>query len=171
MTEGAIRVAREAELAVLRDIERAAGRCFADIGMAFVAEDEPPSIATLRAFQRDARAWVHADAGDRPVAYLLAGIVDGNAHLDQVSVHPDHAHRRIGRGLMDHLAGWARERALPAITLTTYTEVAWNGPYYQRCGYRYLADDELTPGLRELRAAEAAHGLDQWPRACMRLDL
>lgn len=167
----AIRLAREADLPVLRDIERAAGRCFADIGMTFVAEDEPPSIEVLLDYQRSGRAWVWVDGDDHPVAYLVAAVVDCCAHLDQVSVHPDYAHRRIGRALMDHLAGWARERGLPAITLTTYTEVEWNGPYYERCGFRYLADDELSPGLREIRAAEVAHGLDQWPRACMRLDL
>jgi GNAT superfamily N-acetyltransferase len=171
MTPGTIRAAREEDLPVLRDIERAAGKCFAEIGMSFVADDEPPSLEVLREFQRDGRAWVRTAGGDRPAAYLIAAIVDGNAHIDQVSVHPDHAHRRIGRALTDHLMGWARRRGLPALTLTTYTEVEWNGPYYERCGFRYLADAELTPGLRALRAAEAARGLDRWPRGCMRLDL
>ncbi|MFJ1461636.1 hypothetical protein [Nocardia sp. N2S4-5] len=34
-----------------------------------------------------------------------------------------------------------------------------------------LATHEETPGLRALRAAEADHGLDRWPRCCMRRDL
>jgi GNAT superfamily N-acetyltransferase len=83
-------------------------------------------------------------------------------------VHPDHARRRLGRALLDRLIEWAERQRLPAVTLTTYTEVPWNGPYYERCGFRYLTDAELTPGLRAIRAAEAAHGLDRWPRACMR---
>lgn len=86
-------------------------------------------------------------------------------------MHPDHAGRRIGFRLIETLAAWARDRGVPALTLTTFTEVAWNGPYYLRCGFRYLTDDELTPGLREIRAAEAVAGLDAWPRACMRRDL
>lgn len=69
------------------------------------------------------------------------------------------------------LAGWARGRGATALTLTTFVDVAWNGPYYQRCGFRYLADHEITPGLRAIRAAEAEHGLDRWPRAAMRRDL
>ena len=171
MLEHPIRPATEADLPVLREIERSAGRCFADLDMTFVAEDEPPSIETLREYLAADRAWVSTDSDDRPVAYLLAEVVDGNAHLEQVSVHAGHAHRRIGRALLDHMTEWAREKGHPAITLTTYTEVPWNGPYYERCGFRYLGDDELTPGLRAIRAAEAAHGLDQWPRACMRRDL
>jgi ribosomal protein S18 acetylase RimI-like enzyme len=171
LSEHPIRPATEADLPVLREIERSAGRPFADLDMAFVAEDEPPSIEALREFMAAGRAWVSTDSDDHPVAYLLAEVVDGNAHLEQVSVHADYARRRIGRALLDHMTAWAKENDLPAITLTTYTEVPWNGPYYERCGFRYLAEDELTPGLREIRAAEVAHGLDQWPRACMRRDL
>ena len=166
-----IRPAAERDLPALQDIERSAGRWFADIGMAFVAEDEPPTIETLTEFVHAGRAWVCADGDDHPVAYLLAEVVDGNAHLEQVSVHADQARRGLGRALLDHMIDWARARRLPAITLTTYTEVPWNGPYYERCGFRYLTDAELTPGLRKIRAAEAAHGLDRWPRACMRREL
>ena len=63
------------------------------------------------------------------------------------------------------------ERGCAALTLTTFTEVPWNGPYYRRCGFRVLGDAELTPGLRKIRAAEAEHGLDRWPRACLRREL
>jgi GNAT superfamily N-acetyltransferase len=171
MSGSAIRPAAEHDLPGLQDIERAAGKCFAEIGMDFVAEDAPPSIEDLLEFQRDGRAWVWADVDDRPVAYLIAAVVDGNAHLEQVSVHPDFAHRRIGRALVEHLREWAGERRLPAITLTTYVDVEWNGPYYERLGFRYLEPAEIGPGLRATREAEIAHGLDQWPRACMRLEV
>jgi hypothetical protein len=66
---------------------------------------------------------------------------------------------------------WAADQGFPAVTLTTFTEVPWNGPYYQRCGFRFLDDDELTPGLRAIREYEATLGLDAWPRAAMRRDL
>jgi hypothetical protein len=46
--------------------------------------------------------------------------------------------------------------------------VAWNAPYYERLGFQRLPDAELTPGLVAIRAEEAAHGLDEWPRLAMR---
>jgi len=165
-----IRATVPSDLPLLQDIERAAGAPFAEIGMTAVAEDEPPSIVTLRESAYAGRAWVWYDAGV-PVAYLVLAVVDGNAHIEQVSVHPTHAGLRIGRRLIDHAARWAQDRALPALTLTTFTEVEWNGPYYQRMGFRYLSAEEETPGLRAIRAAEAAHGLDRWPRACMRAEV
>ena len=54
---------------------------------------------------------------------------------------------------------------------TTFAKVPWHAPYYLRCGFRLLSNSELTPGLRAIREREAAHGLDRWPRVCMRRDL
>ncbi|MFD9518132.1 GNAT family N-acetyltransferase [Streptomyces sp. NPDC059979] len=167
----AMRAVRPDELTVLQDIERAAGRCFRGIGMPEIADDEPLTTGELARYQRARLAWVAVDGVDAPVAYLIADRVDGNLHVEQVSVHPDHARRGVGRSLLDHLAGLAVREEVPALTLTTFTEVPWNAPYYARCGFRLLDDAGLTPGLREIRAQEAAHGLDRWPRACMRRDL
>ncbi|MEV4233726.1 MULTISPECIES: GNAT family N-acetyltransferase [unclassified Nocardia] len=166
-----IRPAVEDDLPILQDIERVAGKPFADIGMMAVADDDPPSLDTLREFQHAGRAWIFPDAAGRPIGYLILGIVDGNAHIDQVSVDPDHAGKRIGKRLIDHAVRWAKAQGMQAITLTTFIDVAWNGPYYERLGFRFLTAAEETAELREIRAAEAAHGLDLWPRAAMRAEL
>jgi GNAT superfamily N-acetyltransferase len=165
------RPAREDDLPALREIERAAGRSFAELGMDLVADDEPPTIELLRRYVAAGRAWVHADDRDRPVAYLLADLEDGCAHVEQVSVHPDSAGAGLGRELVEHLMAWARERRLPAVTLTTFVDVPWNGPYYRRLGFRDLAESELTPELKRIRSEEAARGLDAWPRTALRYEL
>ncbi len=166
-----IRPAAEADLPLLRAIERAAGACFRTVGMAEIAEDEPMSVHDLDVFRRAGRAWVAvegADQGtDRVVAYLVAARVDGNLHVEQVSVHPDAARRGIGRALLDHASRHAADHGMPALTLTTFSDVAWNAPYYRRIGFRTLRDDEITPELADVRRREAAHGLDRWPRECM----
>jgi GNAT superfamily N-acetyltransferase len=166
-----IRAVRQAELPVLQDIERAAGECFRDVGMPEIAEDEPLSLAVLAGYQQAGRAWVATDTTDVAVAYLIADLVDGNLHVEQVSVHPRYARRGLGRRLLDHLAEHATATGVPALTLTTFADVPWNGPYYTRCGFVTLNDRNLTPGLRAIRQREAAHGLDRWPRVCMRRDL
>lgn len=166
-----LRLATSSDLPLLQDIERAAGAPFAEIGMTVVADDEPPSIEELQHYCDDDRAWVHLDSGNRPDAYLIVDVVDGYAHIEQVSVHPAHAHRGIGRMLIEHAAQWARDRGHRALTLTTYVDVPWNGPYYERLGFRFVDDARLGPELREIRSAEARHGLDRWPRAAMRREL
>lgn len=162
-----IRPAATADFPLLQDLERAAGECFRGIGMPEIADDEPFSFEQLARYQRTGLAWV-ATEDDLPVAYLLAEPVDGALHIEQVSVHPDFAHRRIGRALIEHAAARAAADGLDSLTLTTFTEVPWNAPYYARCGFTPIAPDDLTPGLREVREQETAHGLDRWPRICMR---
>lgn len=164
-----IRAVRLDELPILQDIERAAGQCFRDIGMPEIAEDEPLPLDELARYYHAGLAWVAAsDTDDVPIAYLIADRVDGNLHVEQVSVHPDSARRGIGRLLLDHLAAHARSEGTHALTLTTFTEVPWNAPYYARCGFQLMDDSTLTPGLRKIREREAARGMDRWPRACMR---
>lgn len=166
-----IRDVRQSELPGLQDIELAAGACFRDIGMSEVADAEPPGLEVLDGYRGAGRAWVATDDADLPAGFLVADVVDGNMHVEQVSVHPRWARRGVGRRLLDHVANHATAAGVPALTLTTFADVPWNGPYYVRCGFFVLDYGDLTPGLRAARRLEAAHGLDRWPRVCMRRDL
>jgi GNAT superfamily N-acetyltransferase len=112
-----------------------------------------------------------ADEADEPAGFLMAHVVDGCLHIDQVSVDPGSARRGLGRALLEHAASQAAADGILALTLTTFAQVAWNAPYYARCGFRVLDDVELTPGLRAIRHDEAGLGLDRWPRVCMRRDV
>jgi len=162
-----LRDANFTDLPRLQEIERHAGEVFRDVDMNAVADDEPLSVESLRSYVERGQAWVIADQADVPVAYLLAEVVDGAGHVEQVSVIPGHARQGLGRVLLDHACEWALGNGLKAVTLTTFANVAWNAPYYERCGFRRLLADDLTPGLLRLRREEADHGLDAWPRVCM----
>lgn len=166
-----IRQATRADLPALQDIERAAGAPFRALDMAAIADDEPPTIETLEGFREAGRAWVAAEADGAPLAYLIHAPVDAAEHIEQVTVHPRAAHRRIGKALIEHAADRAREAGRQALTLTTFADVPWNAPYYARIGFRVLTEAELTPGLRKIRAHEAGLGLDRWPRLAMRREL
>ncbi|WP_218824803.1 GNAT family N-acetyltransferase [Asanoa hainanensis] len=162
-----IRQARRDDLTNLQDIERAAGEAFRELGMPEVADDEPPTVEELTAYLDAGTAWVMT-VDDEVAAYLIAEPIDGNLHIEQVSVHPTHAGKRLGRQLIEHAATEARTNGMPALTLTTFRDVPWNAPYYERCGFHIIPDDELTPGLAAKRQQEADHGLDRWPRVGMR---
>ncbi len=165
-----IRPARADDLPALQDIERAAGEAFRAVGMAAIADDELPTIEVLSSFQRDGRALVATDDSDRAVAYVLVEHVDGRAHVEQLSVHPEHARRRLGAALLDRVEAWAVERGLRGLTLTTFAQVPWNAPYYVRLGFEVVPDQQLSEGLRHIRDEEAARGLNRWPRVTMRRD-
>jgi GNAT superfamily N-acetyltransferase len=163
----AIRLAREDELPLLIEIERAAGAIFRDLGMDAVADDDPGSFEELAAFQRGGRVLVYPDGQGRPVAYLLLGVIDGYAHVEQVSVHPSHSRQGIGRQLVEAADQWAGEHDLAGLALTTYARVPWNAPYYERLGFHALPEPAVPAGLRAVREHEAERGLDAWPRVVM----
>ncbi len=162
-----IRPADVRDVPRLREIERAAGEAFRAIGMAAIADDEPPTLAELAAYQARGRALV-ADDGAVVMAYLLIVVVDGAAHVEQVSVDPAYGQRGLGRMLIDAAERWAVAEGLGSVTLTTFADVAWNAPYYARLGFTVMAEDELGPQLRQVRRHEHELGLDAWPRVCMR---
>lgn len=160
-----IRVATMAELPLLLEIERASGEIFRDIGMPEIADDAPMPVEVLATHH----VWVAVE--DEPVAFAVAAVIDGCAHIEQLSVHPSHARRGIGCALLDQVARWAAAQEFAALTLTTFREAPWNGPYYERLGFRVLSADELTPGLVAAVAEETARGLDPGARVCMRREV
>ena len=163
-----IRPARATELDRLRDIERDAGQAFAEIGMPEIADDEPPSVSELEEFVSLGRAWVATNMDDVPVAYLLSAVVDGAAHVEQVSVSPACRGRGIGAALIDQLSGVARRDRRPWVTLTTFRDVPWNAPYYARLGFTILGSAQWGPELAALMEFEALHIPGDWPRVAMR---
>ena len=165
-----IRLAAPADIPSMQAIEIASGRLWADIGMQDVADDGAHETDELARYVADGRAWV-AVTGGAVCGYALVDVVDAAAHLEQITVDPDHGRRGIGRLILDDVIAWAQARRFTAMTLLTFTEVAWNGPYYRRLGFVDLRDAELGPELAALRAHEADLGLDTTIRGAMRLPL
>lgn len=154
----------------MHDIEQAAGALFRAVGLDWVADDDPAPDAVLRSYIDGQRALVTEWDGT-PVAYLVHSVVDDAWHVGQVSVHPDHGRRGLGRELMEQLAQRGRRQGAKALTLTTFRDVEWNAPYYARCGFEVMPEHEWGPELREIRRREGAAGLDREPRVCMRRTL
>jgi GNAT superfamily N-acetyltransferase len=170
MQEVIIRLATVSDIPTMQEIERQAGRLFARIGMDDVAAHEPASTVVMVAYVNGCRAWV-AEVEGQAWGYALADLVDGNAHLEQLSVHPEFGRRGIGRALVERVVQWAREHRLERVTLITFRDVQWNAPYYARLGFRVLPDDYPGPELATLRRHEDGIGLDRAARCAMYLEV
>ena len=166
-----VRAARRKDGPVLQEIEGLAGARFREAGLTTIASHDPASLEELAEYAHSGRSWVAVDESDRAVGYVIVDDVDRNAHVEQMSVVPEHQHRGVGRSLLAHVDAWASSTSRRAITLTTYTEVPWNRALYEHLGFRVLDDNEIGPQLRAIREAEKARGLDVAPRVCMRREL
>lgn len=160
-----VRMAVAADLELLPAIEVAAGSLFRDLGMHEIADDAPPTVDELA----QAAAVLVATTGpdELVVGYARIEVVDGHAHLEQLSVHPDHGRRGIGTALLDAVTTWAAERGDDVVTLTTFTNVSFNAPYYRRQGWVDVPPNERGPELVALIDQEAAHGLDPATRVVL----
>ncbi|MEL6567176.1 MAG: GNAT family N-acetyltransferase [Pseudomonadota bacterium] len=101
------------------------------------------------------------------VGFTLTSVRGGTLYLDQISVHPDHGQKGLGRALMHRLLEDGRERGFKTLTLSTFKDVPWNGPFYRSLGFREIASEKLTDWMRDLEAAQAEN-LDISKRCFMR---
>lgn len=152
------------ELALLPALEVAAGALFRDVGLDAIADDDPPTVEELAG----AVAVLVAEVDGAVVGYACVELVDGHAHLEQLSVDPAVGGRGVGTALLDAVAAWAAARGDAEVTLTTFRDVPFNAPLYARRGYEVVEPTDWTPGLRALVEEEAAHGLDPATRVVMR---
>jgi GNAT superfamily N-acetyltransferase len=166
-----LRRARPEELAVLPEIEHLAAQQFLHSAHPSIAQADTQSPEQLREYQRHGGAWVAVAVDGDIAAFALCKEVDGAAYLAELDVHPAHARQGLGRALFEELKQWAREQGYPAMLLTTFRDVPWNAPNYERWGFRIMRDEEVGPGLRAIREHETRAGLPPASRVCMTLAL
>jgi GNAT superfamily N-acetyltransferase len=151
--EDSIRPVRPNELARLPALEAAADTMFEPFD-----RGPFPGPATTEEFDA---ALVVLVAGVPPVGLCRIDELGDGAHLEQLSVHPDHGRRGMGRALLRAGVEWAASRGYPELTLTTFRDVPWNGPFYASEGFVELgpADEWLVAhGLAPEEPVMARYG-------------
>jgi GNAT superfamily N-acetyltransferase len=166
-----LRRAATEELPALPELEHLAGQQFLRSPHAYVAGMPAQSLEQLREYQQAGGVWVAVTQEGAVAAFAVCKEVDGALYIAEADVHPAHARQGLGRALFGLVGQWAREQGYPALLLTTFQDVPWNAPYYQRLGFHVLRDEEVGPGLRAIRAQETEHGHPPESRVCMRLAL
>ncbi len=163
-----IRPARPADAARLPEIERSAGRAFLALPeLAWIADDTVLSEARHLELIAAEATLVAVGEDDLPVGFAAAEAIDGDFHLWELSVRRDLQSRGIGRRLVAEIVETARRRGLAAVTLTTFVDVAWNRPFYERSGFGVVAERDLSLRLRAVIDAEVAAGLSRASRCAM----
>ena len=162
-----ITTARATDLPFLADIELAAAAMLAGHAPDSVLMEVTNLRDLYEALMRE-HLWVALNE-DVPVGFAHVEILEpGVAHLKEIDVHPDHGRKGIGTSLITNLCRWAANHGFESVTLTTFRDVPWNMPFYQRLGFRTLPGFELSPALMDVLRLEAFRGLDVSRRVAMR---
>ena len=128
-----------------------------DARIAGAADDPPYWTEGLTRAATEQRAWVAVDDLGAMVGFAVACVLDGEGHLDELRVTPAHGRRGVGRALVDEVLAWCAARGLPSVTLITFRDVPWNGPFYEKLGFEYLT--ALTPALQAALDQSATWGV------------
>lgn len=164
-----MRLASPTDLDRLADIERTADEMFTTV-FGDASWGQPPT-GQDRAKHPGFVLVVSETDGGAPVGFVHVLEHGHGAHLEQLSVLPQYGRRGHGRALVDAAIAEATARGHTTLTLRTYADVPWNGPFYQAAGFieQPTPDDDFHRELEETeqRLALATHGT----RVHMSIDL
>lgn len=150
-------VARE-DIPFLITVDKAAAELFAPTGL--IHDDALYDNVPAEAFEAAIEAN-HAFAVRRPdgmaVGFTLTSLRGSGLYLDQISVDPTHGRQGLGRALMVNVLKEAESRQLPCVTLSTFRDLPWNGPFYATMGFKEISPIRLKPFMLEIQEAQRAH--------------
>lgn len=161
-----VRYATPVDITALAEIEGEADAMFQAMwaGSALEMDDWP---APTPGEQRASRPGFILAVG-QPEVLGFAHVVDlaehgsTGLHLDQIAVRPDAGRRGIGTMLLRAAMGEVLARGQDRLTLMTYADVLWNGPWYAREGFVEIGPDSHPlewERLAPLRRIESDLGL------------
>jgi GNAT superfamily N-acetyltransferase len=148
-----LRLARAADAEAMPDIERAAAVAFANEPSVDPARTRSEADYT-RLIRKGHSLVAHVD--EAMAGFLVAEPFRRELHIWEMDVAPAFQRRGIGAGLVRAAQIDARNTGFSALTLTTFRDLAWNGPFYARLGF-----EEVTALDAHLRlAGELANEVD-----------
>lgn len=138
---------------VLRSISESARQRYNDMPrFAYVAKTPPVALSRFQT----GTGWV-AEGAEKILGYALVRRVDSALFLDNISTRPDAKGMRLGAKLMSKVLLEAARDGFEAVTLTTFREPPWNGPWFRRLGFVPLSENEIGPELAEIVTRQATY--------------
>ncbi len=167
VADWSIKLAKADDANHLPEIELAAGRLFESIPeLADFAGGHAISPERHRKLIVKGHCLV-AVSGERIAGFLASEPAGRELHIAELSVHPDFQQQGVGARLMRGCQIDAHNSGFSALTLTTFRDVPWNGPFYQRLGFVEVGELDSHARLRGEIAKEVSQGMPEDKRIAM----
>ena len=108
-----------------------------------------------------------AHVGEQMAGFIATEPFGRELHIWEMDVDPALQRRGIGTGLVRACQIDARNSGFRALTLTTFRDVPWNGPFYARLGFEEVTALDAHPRLAGELANEVDDGLPADRRCAM----
>ncbi|WNJ77490.1 GNAT family N-acetyltransferase [Cedecea neteri] len=153
----------------LQRVEAAAAHRFLALPeLAFLATAGVTDRQTHAAAIENNLAWKVAGSDGRIKGFCYCERHEDELYLAEISTHPDFQRQGVGAMLLAEVKRTGQVLGVSQITLTTYRDVSWNGPWYGRHGFDIINEAELTPALVSRLVHQYDEGLMVLPRCAMR---
>lgn len=162
-----LRLATSGDAKCFPEVERSAGEAFRATPHAWIVDEPDIAPEAPEAY----RPWIEAGGVrvaeiEGAVAGFVAAAPLGQAlHVHVLAVRHDRQRQGIGTALLAATRIAAAAQGFGAMTLTTFANVPFNVPFYERLGFKVEAMP--PPVLAEILEAEARRGLTN--RCAMRM--
>ena len=163
-----IRKARYADIPFLGLVERSAAQLFRTANLDFLVDGSTVDPKVLVAMFDASHLWVACDFMDYPIGFSGGQYIEGNFHLVEISVAQDFQGKGVGSALMERMEADVRREGYKSMTLTTYRNLAWNGPWYSRMGFMEVRAEDVGRTYLGILESERQHGFDMSTRCVMR---
>lgn len=167
-----LRLATEADISALQEIERSASILFADSLYPELSTGSVIASETykyhLGAGHKIMMAVGHDEANrQNPVGFAFTAPLGDGLHLYELSVRADHQRQGVGSLLLNAVIDHARSETYAHISLTTYRSIVWNGPFYCKHGFHEPDPDALSADLASILSREIKKGANARDRCAM----
>ncbi|EPE24397.1 Acyl-CoA N-acyltransferases (Nat) [Glarea lozoyensis ATCC 20868] len=163
-----IRSARSSDIPLLERVEKSAAEAFRSVDLEFLLDEPTVEVSALTQMARSNHLWIAVNDWDQPIGFLGGENLQGNFHIAEISVAQDFQGRGIGGALMRTMFEQIQREGYKYITLTTFKDVPWNGPWYKKMGFKEISPRAMKKQYTEILKDEAARGMDPDRRCIMR---
>ena len=148
--------AMHTEIEQLIAIDKAAGELFRETNLIkpeAINDHVPADVFAARIDSHD--AYVIRNAEGTPLGFTITSLRPDSLYLDQVSVDPAQGRKGLGRALVENVLADAKHRGKRRVTLSTFRDLPWNGPFYASCGFKEIPRAKLKDWMRALEKVQA----------------
>ena len=146
-----VRLASTRDVACIQAIDSSATRKYGGIPeLEDLATNQEP-LEKVQEWLQLGRVYLVEDS-QKPVGFVAAHMVDiAVLYIDEIAVLLEHQGQGMGAMLLSAVFEWAMEELgdngnhCARVSLITYADVPWNGPWYRKHGFKEVKPEIIGP--------------------------
>lgn len=171
-----VRQASVDDIGTISAIDSSASERFRSIpALADLAGDNE-STEKINKWLENGRVYIVED-NPKSIGFIAAHAEDSVIHVDEIAVSLENQGKGAGTMLLDAVADWACEMLCQSgastarVSLTTYPDVSWNGPWYRKYGFEEVDAESVGAWLVAQESEERWLIREGYRRGCMLLEI